>query len=394
MFDAITIRRRSSCFFEADFDVGFLAEALIFYSDTRLIANRAVLTTLFQHCSPEVILELIESGFLRLTYQPDDVAIMTTETGMPNERHQPVCWTMPHLEIRELLPELLEKTVGRPRKARRLANRLIQGIEIVRHDANIANQARQDLLNPVYVSASIRALLKQYVPAYNVDDVRFTVVAREDKVGVDTNINFNTVNAEYHKRVSPLHSTVTPAYLLAQLISVRADLEFAARYKSEIAVDDINAMIIREHFAHLLLKQQRSTSQIAQFQEFLFNDARAIGEAIRSGERTLSDIVSVLQRAAKFKKWLRQQSIDTELVKEYFREVTSETWINKLPAKGLRWFLFTGAGMAFDVAGGGGLGTAAGVGLSAIDAFFLDRLLAGWKPNQFVARHIEPLLKK
>lgn len=33
---------------------------------------------------------------------------------------------------------------------------------------------------------------------------------------------------------------------------------------------------------------------------------------------------------------------------------------------------------------GGGLGTLGGVALSALDSFVLDRMLKGWKPNQFV----------
>ena len=42
-------------------------------------------------------------------------------------------------------------------------------------------------------------------------------------------------------------------------------------------------------------------------------------------------------------------------MKEYYKEVTADSWVDKLPAKTTRWSLFTGVGMAIDVLGGGGM---------------------------------------
>jgi hypothetical protein len=41
-----------------------------------------------------------------------------------------------------------------------------------------------------------------------------------------------------------------------------------------------------------------------------------------------------------------------------------------------------------------GAGVATGIGLSAADYFLLDRLLKGWKPNQFVEGSLRPFLRK
>ena len=67
----------------------------------------------------------------------------------------------------------------------------------------------------------------------------------------------------------------------------------------------------------------------------------------------------------------------------YLRAVQELDWVDKLPAKPLRWFQFTLAG---------GLianlqpprGTIASTALGAADAFLFDKLIKGWKPNQFV----------
>jgi hypothetical protein len=73
-----------------------------------------------------------------------------------------------------------------------------------------------------------------------------------------------------------------------------------------------------------------------------------------------------------------------DLVKAYFRESTTSTWIDKLPVKAARWSLFTGAGVVLDLAGAGGVGTLAGVAVSAFNDFVLEKLARGWKPNQFI----------
>jgi hypothetical protein len=104
--------------------------------------------------------------------------------------------------------------------------------------------------------------------------------------------------------------------------------------------------------------------------------------------KSFDDLLKLLDKAAKFKAWLKNQKPDENLCKNYLREVTASTWIEKLPAKSLRWTLFTGAGLAADSVGAGGIGTAIGVGVSAADAFLLDKIIKGWKPNHFVNEHL------
>ena len=133
----------------------------------------------------------------------------------------------------------------------------------------------------------------------------------------------------------------------------------------------------------------RIPSQPGEFDEWeseqvWLEDARALREAINSGERTFAELRKVLSSAAEFRNRLKNQEPDQELVKAYFREVTKTSWVDKLPTKSVRWSIFTGLGLVVDALGGSGLGTASAVAVSAADAFLLDRLLKGWKPNQFV----------
>ena len=90
------------------------------------------------------------------------------------------------------------------------------------------------------------------------------------------------------------------------------------------------------------------------------------------------------KKPERFKEWLKGRHHDKELVREYFKSVTADSWIDRLPCKSVRWFLFTGLGLAADAMGAGTAGTAAGVALSGSTSFASTDSLDGWKPSQFV----------
>jgi hypothetical protein len=116
--------------------------------------------------------------------------------------------------------------------------------------------------------------------------------------------------------------------------------------------------------------------RISVFQEDVLDDLPNIRDAVNSGTRNFSDIVRLVEKAERFKKWLREQDEDEHLRKAYLREVLHVEWADTLPTKTLRWLLFTAAGLP--------LSALASLGLGAADAFLLDRVIRGWKPNQFI----------
>ncbi len=392
MFERLAIRQSSSTSLGEPLDLGVLAEALIFYGEVRVIANRALLTSLLRAATPEVLLELLEGGFLILAYEADNVAIRTDNTGTPQETHEPIYFSMPHAELPELLPQILQELYGKSGKARRVSARLARRIEVLRHSPTLTEEARSELSDQRYVSTSVETLLRTYVPRYE-GPRAFNVHRRGDKLVVSSDICFPEANRIYHQRIPPTHSSLSPAYLLAHLLSVKADLHFAARFNSEIAIDDVNALIMQQHLGHMFETLRSSSNATASFQEFIFDDSRAVAEAMRRGERNLRDLLPILPKAQRFKTWLQTESAQREVVKAYFHEALERTWVDALPAKSLRWFLFSGAGVVLDTLGAGGLGTAAGVTLGAFDTFVLDRLLKGWKPNQFVDDYLRTFVR-
>ena len=143
----------------------------------------------------------------------------------------------------------------------------------------------------------------------------------------------------------------------------------------------------------ILDRYRRNVSQICTFQDFVFDDGRAISEAVNSGQRSFKDLLKLLDQADKFRAWVKSKPPDVNLAKEYLREITKSSWVDKLPGKSSRWAFFTGAGFILDALGAGGVGTATGLVLSAADSFILDRIIKGWKPNQFIEGPLQRFVK-
>jgi hypothetical protein len=163
-----------------------------------------------------------------------------------------------------------------------------------------------------------------------------------------------------------------------------AEMTLWAQLDSEVAVTEDQADLLVTRVNNILTRRTASLVTLSAFQDFVFDDARAVREAINKGHRTIRELLPILSQARKFHGWLSSKGPEVNLLKEYHREVTAVTWIDKLPTKTARWAIFTGAGIGIDALGAGGIGTAFGVALSAMDQFFLDKIAKGWKPHHFV----------
>lgn len=116
----------------------------------------------------------------------------------------------------------------------------------------------------------------------------------------------------------------------------------------------------------------------------MFNESRGISEAINSGERSFADFWKILSKGERFKSWLKGKSADQYLLKEYVQDISKDSWIEKVPAKTVRWSVFTVLGALTDLITVPGAGKVVGTLLSGGDTFIVDKLLKGWKPNQFI----------
>jgi hypothetical protein len=201
---------------------------------------------------------------------------------------------------------------------------------------------------------------------------------------VDTNLDFEKLNSIYHQGVSPKHSSLTPNYILLHIVDSRSDSYFTADYLAEIVTKPVHSEIIRLKHYDFLRARDRSAASIEFFKEMALPNFPTIREAINSGERTVSELLKLLDQAQRFRSWLHAANPDNELLARYTRAATEATWADKLPTKTTRWVVATGLGVAVDVIAPTGLGTLGGLGFSAVDGLVLDKVIKGWRPNHFI----------
>jgi hypothetical protein len=231
----------------------------------------------------------------------------------------------------------------------------------------------------------VRALLEHFVPEYQIPSPCVFRFHRDNQTcTLETNIDFEKADGLFRRRTGVSDATLTAAYLVSYLAETRNTLTYSAEFSTDLAVSVPISIAAACNFKKLIERRGGSETQMRAFEDLWFSDSRCIREAVNSGERTFDDVLRLLKAGLKFKEWLKKSSQDGHVVKEYCREVTRAEWAEKLPPKAARWAIFAAAGTAAGFLLTPVAGAVAAIGLSAGDSFLLDKVIKGWKPNQFV----------
>jgi hypothetical protein len=389
MFETVLIRRHLDG--TNLVDAGTIAEALLFYNRVHIVADSPLFTHILQAIGSRNLLRLLEMNRIMLTYVRGSALVLTNTLPSGMQFH--------NFGIGEFAPaknkrlpnsEAIERDVrtvlGPSKESKKITKSLLDYISFRRIE-EVPSLAREDLSDGGFVRKCVGHILRTLVPNFIVQsELIFDVVfAGDGSFVVGSNLEFERLNEQYHRIIPPEHSSLSPAYLLSFILNARLDAYLAANYMAEIVTSPIASGIIEEKFRELVTRRHKSAADIELFQEQHLDDARAIREAINSGERTFEEFLEILEKAERFKEWIGTRNPDESLIKEYFKEVTAESWVDKLPSKSFRFVLTTLTGLGADlVFPTGGIGTMIGAGVGGIDSLLLDKLLKGWKPNQFV----------
>lgn len=146
-------------------------------------------------------------------------------------------------------------------------------------------------------------------------------------------------------------------------------------------------------FENIFDNAKINKEHISSFQKIALPNYKDIASVINSGEKTFGDLITLIEKAEKFKAWKKELNTEVDFIEEYSKAISDEGWVNKLPSKLGRFVIFEGAGLLLDVFGAGGLGTAAAITISAADSFLLNSLVKKWKPNQFIKGEYKKFVK-
>jgi hypothetical protein len=383
MFDSICIKRQDD-FTGIPIDLGFLAEALLFYQRVHIVADGDVLKFLLRTCGTDVLLELLRAGTMTMTYLENGTGIRTHDKNTSKERHDFITWEYRGFALQNVALGTLQQLTGKSGKGRRLAQRFLTLIKPVRFLQGASEEAVLDLQDGEYVRTAIAALLNHFVPEYSQPSPLLFDVVRDDAFfRLITNVDFDTVNSFYHSRVPVEQSSLDAPLLLGVLVASREDVRSASEITADLAVPPSHSIVARCKFDEVIRKRTKSQEVIGHFQDFVL-DGRSIGEAVNSGSRNMADVLQLVDKARKFKEWIKNQPEDAKLRDEYCKELMRLSWVDQLPAKSIRWALFTAAATTIGLLSSPPVGVASRVALSASDKFLVDRLIRGWRPNHFV----------
>lgn len=383
-------------------DVGLLAETLLFYGRVHLLLDHGSLTSLLKTVGPDHLQYLLDNKFATGAFHRETLGVHTR-----NAVHDFIGFELAGTQEKgifknkkEKVQHIFERALGKSFATQKAANNFLRSVSYEKistgfnHEKGIPGLARQDLDDPNYLREAIDTALKELVPTLKLRQPwHFTIHKFDNGFVVDTDLDFDAINSEYHKSVPPEHSTISPAHLVGYLLQARADICLSSANQSEFVTTPASSKIMQIKFANLLEKRFKNVREIKLFQEMYLGNAHAVREALNSGEKKFGDFIGILEKSKKFKEWLKDAEPDEALAREYYKAVATDTWIDKLPAKVIRFTFFTGAGILMDFAVPTGLGTIGGIAIGAGDTFILDRFLKGWKPNQFVEGPLSAFVK-
>lgn len=390
MFEHIILRRAEN---GLPISAGQIAEALLYYQKVHVVIDRGTLIGLVKQIGTGPLLGLFNRSDLTAVYCEEMLATHTESLG--NLRiYSYLTFRMVGSDKVGTLKSVAErveydlKKNGVARKdAQHFAKIFTDRIPVRKFSGNhfleggIDKASRQELSDTDYMRSAMRMAVQLTPGGYDPgDSYKFEIFDTEIGFHVFTDIDFERINKRRAALIPPLEP-ITVAHFLSHILDARMDLALASFYGGDFVTSAITSSIIQVRYNELLRRSALNATARRQFSEVTLPDSPSIAEVIDSGERTFAEFLALLNRASQFKQWLKGVNPDENLVRTYLRDISSEIWIQRLPAKSLRYVFTLGLDAANPVAG-----LVAGF----IDNFLLEKLFGGWRPNHFVTSHLGP----
>jgi len=336
-----------------------------------------------------VLIELLTNRNLKILLRENLLGVASQQSNIGQPLTDVVLINSKSLEKEEMIYRGIFKASGRRGYSNRITKKLVPLIESIKYQDNICDLVREDLNNADYIKQSINDTVKFHNPTLTLrpEEIDYAFVKGNGGYIFHTNLNYEVINKNIPNNLNG--KIIDPLGLMLNILETRGDMHLAAYLGAEIATTGIQTSLMKIKFHDIYNRTAKSSTDLFQFNDFTLSNGHAIREVINNGDKNFDDFFSILDKAEKFKVWLKNINDEKNILQEYHSAVTKETWVDKLPSKSFRWSIFTGAGLLADVLTTGGLGTAIGLGLSIGDAFLLDKVLKGWDPSVFVDRQLK-----
>jgi hypothetical protein len=389
MFEKLVLRRSEG---GPALTLGDIAEALLFYGRTHLILDYGTLGDLVSRIGLEGLLRILEVPGTTAVYCEETLGASTYRTGGLETFGLVAFKLSGHVHAgrfrstEDQLLHLLKQKGYTAQRALPLIRKFIARAPRKRYSSNdftpggVVEAAFTDLADDGYVRFAAEQVLfaGSDAPAFE-----FRMRPLGSKLyEVITDIDFRKLSL---RRGLVLPDELTPANVLTEILSARADIALAAHYGSDFRTASVSSRLIVRRTSDLLRRSEIDAQQLADLRNLTLADVPSLREVMDSGSRSLDDFIKVLERATRFRHWLHDIDPDEQVVAAYLREVTAEGWINAVPTKVLRYV----AGLAVE-----SLNPVVGSLYSAADALLVERLFGGWRPSHFIDKRLRPFVSQ
>lgn len=392
MFEKVVLRRSVD---GPALTAGELAEALLYYQNTHIVLDYGTLSNLMSSIGmpyllgvlsrPEVsavFIEQIEGTFTNRTARGAEYSFVGMRVEGSKEHGVAV-------GKRKRIQHYIERAGYDRQKAKRYAERFLHLVKVRNLadssfvDGGILKAATRDLVDADYVSSAARIAALELSGGYPLpNDFYYRIHSKGDRFSVSTNLDFAAI-ARHQRRIDPDAAQRTEAHIASALLSASSASIYAGYYGGDFYTSASESEIIKIRHSLLLQRTQLNSEARTAFQGAALGDTPSIADTINNGSRSFLEFLELLKKTKRFKAWLRQQGPDQNLAHVYVQDIASVGWLDKLPTKAARYVVGTVVGVIAPVAG---------LLLSASDTFLLDKLLRGWRPNQFVDDKLRPFL--
>jgi len=392
MFDHVVLRRANGGQLVS---AGQIAEALLFYQKVHLVIDRGTLLRLVKQIGTPQVMALLQRSDFSAVYCEEILGTRTDSVGA-FQIHNLVAFTVSGDQSARQLKTAEDRLrfdferAGLPKpEARRFTKAFLDRVPVRRFSGNhfidggIIAAAKRDVLDAEYTTEAVRRMLEVIPGGYAAgQELKFDVIESKLGINIFSNVDFEVINRRRAVSSVP-EDPLTPAHLLSNILEARADLALASFYGGDFVTSASASAIIQVRYAELMRRSALNTTSLRQFVEVVLPDTRTVSEVIDAGERTFSEFLVLLDKAARFKSWTKAVNPDENLVRTYVRDISSEGWIQRLPQKSMR-YAFT---LAMDASH-----PVAGMVAGFVDNFVLEKLLSGWRPNHFIATRLQPFV--
>jgi hypothetical protein len=341
MFDRICIRQNDQTFLA---DLGFIAETLLYYKQVVLIAGQETLPTLINNCEVGILKELLTSKLLRICVCENMLGVGSQTNSEGITEHIVTSFSSEKLKTENYLYETLFRTNQRKGYSKRIVKQILPLVESISYDGQIGDMVKVDLSEQSYTKSAICDMIRYYSPDYDISPNQFEysyeALEKSNWFGGETflfktNLDYDKINKSIPN--NPDGQMINPTGIMLNILETRGDMHLASMLEAEIATSAVHTSLMKLKFKEIYTKTKKSQDEIFQFNQFTLDSGHAIAETINEGKKDFKDFIKILEKAEKFKGWLENIGEDKSVIKEYYKVVTSETWIDNLPHRIARW---------------------------------------------------------